>query len=233
MEVRQKDNGLEIVSHSDKKRSLIAIKKLKEILFESEVNSKKDKTDYSVRVYLQNNPSMNVKGWYSLVVEDSGRLRQVLFLDYDDIRYNFMESELKWLINQFNLTPFYILSSFENKNKNGVVYGNYLAICIQKFDYQDIIALQKPLSIDYQYKQVARSNYYKSWCLRLGEKGEKKRPQFKCVIGDLNKKYSQEVSNSHLQMLKALYKIPDIKYSNLDNGTLKTIRITEYVTGSK
>jgi len=177
---------------------------------------------------------MPVKGWCSRVVDKSGKVSEVLFLDYDNILYRIVEDELKYLMEEYNLSPFYVFISKEKKDSNGETYGNYMAVCLTKNTFRQVVQMQNELHVDSAYKRIALTYRFKTWVLRLGPKGKKGRPIFKEIVGDVKKTHPQDVSNAHLQALRAIYpEIPKIKYKNLDKNNIKNLFVSEYKTASR
>jgi hypothetical protein len=80
---------------------------------------------------------------------------------------------------------------------------------------------------------VPKSYSYSTWVLRLGKKGKKSEPKFKCIIGDTSKKYEQCTSEAHVETIEKIY--PEskglIKYKNLDG--LHKVYLSEYMTASR
>lgn len=157
-------------------------------------------------------------------------LKHILMLDYDEIERWLVEEELKLLQHYHNLTPFYFFTTEEKINdvsKN--LCGNYHAICVQKFRVQKISEIQDKTHIDWKYKGAFKFSRYKSWVLRSVEKGNRPKPKYLGIIGEkIN--LGNEVSEPHIKILKCLYDIDDIPYTNLDG--LKETVLTSYRTAS-
>lgn len=235
MDVRKKEGqGLNISIKVDYKRYKQLIKNIKELGKEYESYSNINNLNYSLLTNFQKLPYMKVKGWCSRVVDKNHKVSEVIFLDYDNILYRIMEDELKYLIEEYNLSPFYIFTSEESKDENEELYGNYMAICLTKKTFREVIQLQNELHCDAAYKKIPLIYRFKTWVLRLGNKGKKGSPEFKCIIGDIEKKYAQDVSQAHLGALQEIYpNIPKINYSNLDGNKINNLFMTEYLTASK
>lgn len=233
MKIKKKESeGLKISVDIDKKNFDNYIKDLKRLGKKYETQSDGDKLNYSIISICQRLPYMNVKGWCSRVVDKNHKVTEVLFIDYDNILYRIVQDELQYLMEEYNLSPFYIFTSEEETDEYGELYGNYMAICLTKNTYKKIVEMQNQLHCDAAYKSVPLIYRFKTWVLRLGNKGKKSGPEFKEVIGDLKKEYKQDVSQAHLTALQKIYpQIPSIKYKNLD-GNLKLF-LTEYKTASK
>ena len=234
MDVRKKEGeGLNISIKVDREHFIKLINHIKEIGREYEYASNPNKLNYSLLANFQKLPYMKVKGWCSRCVDDNGRVTEVFFCDYDNILYRIVQDEARYLMEEYDMPPFYVFTTFEDKDCNGEIYGNYLIISLKKLPFREVIKMQNELHCDQAYKKIPLIYRFKTWVLRLGGKGKKPAPIFKEVIGDLNKEYEQEVSEPHLLALKALYpQIPDIKYKNLDGRDISKLFVTEYITAS-
>lgn len=234
MEIREKEGeGLNISIKVDKKRYNNLIQEIKKLGHKFEHISNYNYLNYSLLANFQELPYMKVKGWCSRVVDKNGKTSEVFFCDYDNILYRIVEDELRYLMEEYDMPPFYVFKTFEDKDDNGEVYGNYIVVCLKKQSFRQVVQIQKELHCDQAYKQIPLIYRFKTWVLRLGNKGNKKPPEFKEVIGDLKKEYNQEISGAHLKAIEGLYKVPKIKYKNVDKGTIKDLYVTEYVTASK
>lgn len=235
MDIRKKESeGTNISVKLDRKHYHEFIKKIKELGKQYEHKSNINKLYYSILSNCQRLPYMKVKGWCSRCVDKNGRVTEVFFCDYDNILYRIVQDELRYLMEEFNMTPFYVFSTFEDKDCNGEIYGNYIAISLTKKTFREVIKMQNELHCDQAYKRIPLIYRFKTWVLRLGSKGKKKAPKFKEVIGNLNKIYPQNVSQPHLMALRAIYpQIPKIKYKGLDGRGISKLFVTEYVTASK
>jgi hypothetical protein len=79
---------------------------------------------------------------------------------------------------------------------------------------------------DVNYVSMPLRNKYRNWILRISEKKRKSKPKFLSLIGE-GTQTSQQISTSHLTMLKKLYpNIIEINYSNEDK--LDKIFLQEY-----
>lgn len=232
MDIKQKELGENIILNFDYKNYKEFLGKVKGLAKEHEYKSGQKKLNYSVVFNGRKRPYMNVGGWCSRVIDSNGRISEVIFVDYDDILWRLVDSELKYIQEKYNLTPFYIFKTKEGLDENGELYGNYLCVCLTKKKFNEAYEILSELHCDNSYKIVPTSYRFKTWVLRLTGKGKKKAPQFKCIVGDINKSYEQEVSQAHLETMGAVYKeIPKIKYNQLDGN--HKIYLTEYKTASK
>jgi hypothetical protein len=235
MDVRTKESeGLNISIKVDSKHYQKLIKDIKLLGKKYEYASDVNKLNYSLLANFQKLPYMKVKGWCSRVIDDNGKITEVFFCDYDNVLYRIVEDEVRYLMQQYDMPPFYIFSTSEDKDCNGEIYGNYIVICLKKNTFKQVIDMQKELHCDQAYKQIPLIYRFKTWVLRLGSKGKKKAPTFKEIIGDLSKKYNQDVSEAHLKALRAFYpEMPKVNYTNLDGHDISKLYVTEYITASK
>lgn len=207
------------------------LKDIKKLGKKYEYHSNPDKLNHSVIFNAQKNPYMNCLGWCSRVVNKDRSVREVLYIDYDHILWRIVEDEISYIMKKYNLSACYCFKTFEDKDHNGEVFGNYLIVCLTKKTFGEIIQIQEQLHCDAAYKKIPLQYFFKTWVLRLGNKGKNKfAPKFKCIIGDTKKTYPQDVSEAHLDILKELYDVPRIKYSNLDGN--KELFLTKYETAS-
>jgi hypothetical protein len=235
MDIRKKeDNGFNININLDKKNYINLISDLKKLGKKYEANSNENKLKYSIYSSCRKKPYMNVKGWSSRVVDKNGRTTHVTFVDYDNILFRLVLDEITYITEKYNLPPWYVFSTQETKDDNGEIYGNYLLYNFKKCTFKEVIDIQDKLSCDQAFKKIALLYRFKCWCARLSGKGKRSAPKFKCIIGDVNKEYNQEISNSHLEALNAIYPetIGLIKYKNKDSGKMGDVSFVEYSTAS-
>ncbi len=232
MEIKKKELGENIRVNLDYKNYKSFLDKVKQLAQKHEANSDYRKLKYAVLFNGRKIPYMNVKGWCSRVIEDNGKISEVIFVDYDDILFRLVKEELKYVMQKYNLSPFYIFKTFETLDPNGEEYGCYIAVSLTKKKFREVISILDELHCDQSYKLVPQSYRFKTWVLRLGNKGTKKPPEFKGLVGDLSKIYHQDVSQAHLEVLQKVYpSIPKVKYKNLDGN--HKLYLTEYKTASK
>ena len=232
MDIKKKELGENIIINLDYKRYKEFLLKVKKLAKEGEYNSNVNNIKYSVVFNGRKRPYMDVKGWCSRAIDKSGKISEVVFVDYDDILWELVESELLYIQKRYNLSPFYIFKSTEQKSPDGKTYGNYLAVSISKQTFKKVFEILGELHCDISYRVVPTSYKFKTWVTRLSNKGAKKAPTFKCIVGDLTKKYNQDCSQAHLETMQKVYPdIPKIKYTNLDGN--HTIYLTQYKTASK
>lgn len=236
MQIKEKELGENITFNLDPSSYKKFLEEVKFIGQKYEAQSNFKKLSEAVVIYARKQPTMPVKGWTSRVINESGQVQEVIYADYDSILFSLMKSELEFIQKKYNLSPFYCFKTFETINEAGLVYGNYIVISATKKNFQEVSDILANTHIDPAFKSVPKLYYYKTWCLRLGEKSNGKNikrpaPEFKCIIGDISQTYNQDVSQAHVEVIENLYKnVPKIKYTNLD-GQHK-IWTSQYMTAS-
>lgn len=180
----------------------------------------------STRNYLGMNlsvrPNMKTRGITSRCQD----LKHVIFLDYDNVLRWVVEDELRILVEQFRLSPFYLFCSQE-KGEGEAAHGNYHAICLTKLRVTELVKVQNETHADVKHRRMWMFSRYKSWVLRTYPKGDKASPRFIGVIGTRN--LGREASAAHYRYLRKKYKLPELNYTNMDNSGY--VWDTEYYTG--
>jgi len=161
--------------------------------------------------------------WVSGVTSMCEDMKHILMIDWDDTCRWIVESELKMLSKLY--TPFYFLKTKEEV-KDGIVFGNYHAICLEKFYPHQIVEIHRKTSCDKAYTTMPRRNVFRSWVLRLSGKKGSGKPQYIKTIGRENLR--SEISQAHLSLLNKLFKLPKLKYTNKDG--FKKIYLNRYET---
>jgi len=219
----------------DKKNYDKVLKEIKKLGQKVEYNSNPNRLNFFVSTHFQKIPYAKVGGICSRVVENSGEIFEVVFLDFDNVIRWIAESEGRFLVENFNLSPFYMWTTSEKiDEKSGEPYGNYHMISITKCHFRKIAEMQKHVhTIDPAYPIIPKIFKYKTWVLRASNKGKRNKPKFVKVVGDIAKEYSQPCSNAHLQFIEGVYSdIPKIRYTNLDKHEIKDLFLTEYLTAA-
>ena len=231
MDIQKKELGENITINLDLKQFRWFSKEIKKLAKQAEYNSNPKNIKYIFAFNGREKPYMDVTGWCSRVLNKNGLISEVIFIDYDNILFRIVEEEMKYVIEKHDTTPFYIFKTAEKIDENGEVFGNYLCVSITKKTFIQVSKILEDLHCDSSYKLVPRSYRFKTWVLRLSKKGKRDAPEFKCVIGDLDKEYPQDASQGHLEVIKQVYPtIPDIKYKNLDGN--QKVYLTSYITAS-
>ena len=236
MEIKKYENlNITLNLRVDKKRYNLLLSQIKELGKQAEFNSNPNHLDYFVSTHFQKMPHVKVGGICSRVIEDSGEILEVVFLDVDNKLKWILESECKFLMENYNLSPFYIWTTSEMiDEKSGKPYGNYHAISITKCPYKQILEMQSHVhTLDPAYSVVPRIFKYGTWVLRQSNKKNRSKPKFVGIVGDINKEYNQNCSNAHRIFIEGVYPdAPKIKYTNLDKYGVDRLFLTEYQTAS-
>lgn len=227
----KEEKGLNITCFLDRKNYLKFLSDLKKMGQKYETKSNPNNLNYAGVFYGRRMPYINVKGWSSKIIEKDKGIHHVMFLDYDEMLFEEMKEELEYVCRKHNMSPFYVFKTFETIDGQNQVYGNYIAISLTKKRFAEVVDIQNELHCDAAYKKVPLIYRFKCWVLRLGNKGKKSAPKFKCVVGNNKKSYNQEISQAHLEVLRKLYpEIPLIKYTKKDGN--KKLYLSEYQTAS-
>ncbi len=182
---------------------------------------------YSVVINGVKIPNMLTGGW-------SNRCQDfyfIIFLDFDNSLWWQVKTQLEFLMERFNLSPFYVFETESKLDCNNEEYGSYNCVCLTKKRFFEVFEIQNETTCDISHKNLPKIYRFSSHILRLKPKGKKSRPQFKCIVGDININYPQKISSAHLTLMKQLYpEIPNIQYDNPDN--FSKLWLSEYKTGS-
>lgn len=229
MKISDKENNqLKLNLNFDRKNYFKFIKEVQRLSKELEYNSSTNNLRYSVVVNGVKIPDMPTGGW-SNRCED---FKFVIFLDFDNTLWWQVKTQLEFLMERFDLSPFYVFETESNLDVNKEEYGNYNCVCLTKKRFYEVFEIQNETTCDIAHKNLPKIYRFKSHILRNHPKGSKGRPKFKCVVGNINKIYNQPVSSAHLNFLYELGEnIPKIKYSNEDN--YKSLWLSDYKTASK
>ena len=150
-------------------------------------------------------------------------LYYIPFIDYDNVSKEIVLEDVKDLMKKYDLAPFYLFTTKEEKN-----IGNYHLINLTKLSYAKIQELLNNCRCDVRYKSMNQRNSYRSWVLRISSKGKRGNPKFLKILGAKESNLCVETSRAHLEFLQKIYKLPPINYVELDRG--KKIRIHHYET---
>ena len=230
MRIKNNENKqVKINLNLDYKQYAKFIKDITPIAKEAEYKSNLKNLKYTVVLNGVKVPTMPTGGWANRC-ED---FKFVIFLDFDNSLWWQVKTQLEFLMERFDLSPFYVFQTEKGKpDCNGDEYGNYNCTCITKKRFFEVFEIQNETTCDQAHKNLPKIYRFHSHILRNKSKGSKGRPQFKCIIGDTKKSYSQQISSAHLNFLdKAYDNIPKIKYTNPDKQ--KKLWLSSYKTGSK
>lgn len=227
----REDNQLRINLDFDKKRykqfiSEVAILGKK---YESESDIKNLK--YTLVVNGVKTPDMETGGW-SNRCED---FKFIIFLDFDNALFWQVKTQLEFLMERFDLSPFYVFETQAGSGSkvdcNGDEYGSYNCVCLTKKRFFEVFEIQNETTCDQAHKNLPKIYRFASHILRNKPKGSKGAPVFKTIIGDLDKEYNQKISSAHLNFLESVHEVPKIKYTNPDGYS--TLWLADYKTASK
>lgn len=158
----------------------------------------------------------------------------VLFIDYDTIREDVLENEVRFLQQEFELGNFYLFQT-EDKGvrEDGEPWGNYHAICLDMFTLRDRYQILLTTSTEWAFKNAPKIYPEKAWVLRYAEKGERKKPDFlKVIESPFEGKNDFFQSSPHAKFIDAWYET-DIDRTLVNPKGSGTIRLNYYNTGSK
>jgi hypothetical protein len=220
-------NQVKLNINLDRKNYFKFIRNVEKLGKKLEYNSSLKNLKYTVVVNGIKIPDMPTGGW-SNRCED---FKFVIFLDFDNTLWWQVKTQLEFLIEKFNLSPFYVFETESKKDVNGDEYGSYNCVNLTKKRFFEVFEIQNETTCDIAHKNLPKIYRFKSHILRNLPKGSKGRPKFKCVVGDIKKRYPQPISSAHLNFLHKLGKnIPKVKYSNTDG--YKNLWLSNYKTGS-
>lgn len=166
-----------------------------------------------------------VKGYSSMC----GDSRHILLLDYDNVSYQFVISELRRLITVNKLTNFYVFVSRES-DVNGQLIGNYHAVCLSKFLPYEAKKIIGQSHCDYAFRSMPLRKPYRCWVLRISGKGDRTAPEYKDVVVS---EYDQRViSTAHKKLLEKLFNIKIVGSRFKEDG-LDDIYIHDYQTANR
>ena len=148
----------------------------------------------------------------------------VPFIDYDNIYYDTVLKDLRHIQAVFSLGPLILITSQQQKDANGFVYGNYHVIGLDKLTYQEHLEMLKHTRCDRNF--ISAPTFYKGrhWVLRFSEKFytkngkvKRKKPIFKEIV--YNKPpFERKASYGHYLALRKLFNIPRLDL-NFDKFT--------------
>jgi hypothetical protein len=229
MKITKKENNyFKINVTLDKKNYLEFVKRIKTIGKEFEYKSSPNHLNYNVVLNGVKIPDMETGGWSNRCKD----FKFVLFLDFDNTLWWQVKTQLEFLMERFNLSPFYVFETESKIDCNGEEYGGYNCLSLTKNNFHKIFEMQQETTCDQAHKNLPMLYRFRSHILRNKPKGKKGSPKFKCIVGDINKIYNQDISSAHLDFLSKLDSgIPQIKYSNPDG--YDELWLSEYKTASK
>jgi len=148
--------------------------------------------------------------------------RYVLFHDYDNLDFQSIVQELKYLQKKFKLSNYYI---FELDRKN-----SFHAVCLDTFSLSKAYEIQQETSSDQAFIHAIKNLQTREWILRLGSKGERKPSNYKCVIRSNNNVFVK--SSAHAGLLKKFGVSKNNFFGNKWDGC-KNIALVKYDTANR
>lgn len=145
----------------------------------------------------------------------------VLFFDWDDVPYDAVVSEIKFLQEFYKLSSAYV---FENDLKD-----SYHAVILDKFSLRNAYKILINTSSDSAFINAPKYMFGKEWVLRVTSKGKRKAPKFKELIK--SKWDIHETSTAHRLFLQKWYGVPALRHAYADN--FYSIPLVTYNTASK
>lgn len=154
----------------------------------------------------------------------------VLFLDYDDIELDELESELKYLSKKFLISHFFVFRTGKRR---------FHAISFEKFELDYLMAILKFSRCDYRFKEMPLTTD-KSWILRVlpkvDENGNIVSPKPEFVNAYLfGQEISREISRGHFIFYSSIF--PELKgyYNILEKSfdMLPKVKVYTYGTSSR
>lgn len=151
-----------------------------------------------------------------------GTCEFAIFADYDNVKDERLKEELEDLQDIFHLGDFHV---FETNP-----YGRHV-ICVDRMPMREAMAVLMESTCDYNFKQGIKINEYRTWILRIVEKGNRPKPKY---LYPVKSKYNGEhfQSQAHLLFLLLYYGADVRPVKNKLDGNTK-IEIQGYKTASK
>lgn len=186
---------------------------------------------YSLRLsaFLYRKPNKSVFGYTNRTPDN----QYVLFLDYDNYELEWLGQEIQSLSSAWGLNHFLVFQSSEK---------GYHLVCLQKLKSQEFMAILKDSDCDTAFRNVPRYSSYRSWVLRIGNKGDTPAPKYiNFYLTNLTDKKDYKYSNAHLLLLKRSHLINQKQYKTIRTQLSKTgkfdkntkVGLIKYKTGSK
>ena len=151
-----------------------------------------------------------------------GTCEFTVFMDFDNIVDSRLKEELVNLQQLFQLGDFFV---FETSP-----YGRH-AVCVDRMPMREALAVLWESTCDYNFKRGIKINEYRTWILRVVEKGNRPKPKYLYpVLSKYNGLHFQ--SQAHLLFLLLYYGADVRPVKNKLDGNTK-IEIQGYKTASK
>ena len=140
--------------------------------------------------------------------------KYIVFLDYDRMPLEWVETELQRLQSDFSLGNFYVFESSKD---------SYHAVCFDKLTLGEYVTVLKNSSVDPKYIDVPLNWGKKIWTLRLTDK-EKPIKFIKTILTPQFRK-TREQSNAHKQVVALLF---DLKIPLTNPDEFKEVCFAQY-----
>lgn len=137
--------------------------------------------------------------------------KYVIALDYDRVDIDWLVSEIKVMINYFNLGTIFIFESSK---------GSYWVVCLKKVKFRQFVDIMRSSSCDYAHMTVPLNYGMKAWTLRLSPKNKIKPKLIRIIYPKTIDPY-MTLSRAHYFLLKKFFKdicITEDEYGLLDDN---------------
>lgn len=131
--------------------------------------------------------------------------KYVVFLDYDDFQFEWIQYEIEALQTLFHLGDFYIFESSPN---------SYHAVCFDKVSVHEYISILRNSSVDTNYINVPLHFGKKVWTLRLTDKDKQPIKYIKRFTAYRDTWRDQ--SSAHIDLIESLFKEVIVNEQNPD-----------------
>ena len=178
----------------------------------------KDRIDYKDKTLIVNFTIINrPKEWTRGVFNRTDDGKYIPFLDYDYMKEEYIEGELKLFQEIFDLGDIHIFQS----SKKG-----FHAISFAKLCAMDYVEILNNSSCDQAFKYTPRFVSYRNWVLRNFSKGKIPAPKY---LYTLKRKTNRQQSTAHHKYFSLLYPNKISKIQNPDG--IQKLRWVKYPTG--
>lgn len=141
----------------------------------------------------------------------------VFFLDYDMMKEEYIEGELRHLQMMYSLGNIHLFKSSEK---------GFHAVSFVKLPAKIYVEILNNSSCDQAFRNLPRFTTYRNWVLRISEKGKTDKPKF---IKTLRGNTEREQSSAHHKFYTLLYS--EIKDTLINPDGSDDLTWIEYATG--
>ena len=117
------------------------------------------------------------------------------FLDYDNIRLEWIMPELERLQEDYGIRQIHIVRSSSNK---------YHVVSFDKLTFRELLRLLSDSTTDFNHFEIGRKLGLKAWTLRLNNKDKDLRPQY--LLSTKEQAYARKQSTPHNNIFNKLFK---------------------------